>query len=135
MSDETRWQDAHVGAASAAVSFRATEQERERLEQLRQDLRLTSRGQVIRAALDLLEAVALGSDTITGKNTAETRRLMRRARRAVGVPSSADLAVAPADDAVAVNKSLKTSFKHVATVEADRRVASAAAAAASEGAG
>ena len=107
------WQDAHVGADSERVSFRATEEEKERLEELRQELRLTSKGQVIRAALDLLEKVAVSADVVTLSDRAETRRIMRRARRAAGVPRRSDLEAAPADDAVAVNKELRTSLKHV----------------------
>ena len=53
------WQDAYVGATSPQVAVRVTDEERERLEELRRELRLTSKGQVIRAALDLLERVAV----------------------------------------------------------------------------
>lgn len=96
------------------MGIRVTEEEEERLEQLRGDLRLTSKGQVIRAALDLLEQVALAADALPPVgNSAETRRIMRRARRSVGVPRRADLDAAPSDDAIARNPNLVTSYKHV----------------------
>jgi hypothetical protein len=62
------WQDAHVGVGTPALSLRVTEDEKQRLEQLRQELRLTSKGQVVRAALDVLErfmvaGAALGAPT------------------------------------------------------------------------
>lgn len=57
MSDEQThvWQDAHVGQGTPQVAVRVTEDEKERLEQLRRELRLTSKGQVMRVALDALE--------------------------------------------------------------------------------
>ncbi len=110
----SKWQDAHVGEDSSGLTVRMTGEEKQRLEQLRGDLRLTSKGQVIRAALDLLELAALGGDALTRGDLAETRRVMRRARRAVGVPRSEDLEAAAADDAIAKNKNLKTSYKHLA---------------------
>lgn len=41
------------------MGIRVTDEEERRLEQLRGDLRLTSKGQVIRAALDLLERLTI----------------------------------------------------------------------------
>jgi len=107
------WQDAHIGTDSSSVSFRATDEERQRLEQLREELRLTSKGQVLRMALDLLEAVQVGQDSLLGADKQETRRIMRRVRRHLGVPRKQDLEAAPADDAVAVNKKLRTKYTHV----------------------
>ncbi len=57
--EEKKWLDAHVGQDSTVVSLRVTDEEKERLERLRGDLRLTSRGQVIRWALDIAERLAL----------------------------------------------------------------------------
>lgn len=53
------WQNAHVGRTGPQVAVRVTEEEKDRLEQLRRELRLTSKGQVIRAALDVLERIAV----------------------------------------------------------------------------
>lgn len=119
MDDTRRWQDAHVGAVSPQVAVRMTEEEKQRLEQLRQDLRLTSKGQVIRAALDLLEQLFLATDPVMGADQAETRRVMRRARRAHGVPRVSDLERSAQDDAVARNKALRTSYKHVVGAHGD----------------
>jgi len=107
------WQDAHIGSDTSAVSFRATDEERQRLEQLRQELRLTSKGQVLRVALDLLEAMQIGNDSLLGADKQETRRIMRRVRRHLGVPRKKDLEAAPADDAVAINKNVRTKYTHV----------------------
>jgi hypothetical protein len=60
------WQDAHTGKDSEKFTFRTTEQEKERLEELRRELRLTSKGQVIRAALDLLEVLNTPGEFILG---------------------------------------------------------------------
>jgi len=90
-----------------------TDDEKERLEQLRQELRLTSKGQVLRVALDLLEAVQVGQDSLIGSDKQETRRIMRRIRRHLGVPRRQDLEAAPADDAVAINKNIRTKYTHV----------------------
>ncbi len=75
MSDNENhvWQDAHVGAGTPAVALRVTEDEKERLEQLRRELRLTSKGQVMRVALDILERFmvagsALGLGSFKGEN-------------------------------------------------------------------
>jgi hypothetical protein len=90
-----------------------TDDEKERLEQLRQELRLTSKGQVLRVALDLLEAMQVGQDSLLGADKQETRRIMRRVRRHLGVPRRQDLDSAPADDAVAKNKNVRTRYTHV----------------------
>lgn len=72
----SRWQDAHIGRESTFVSMRATEVEKERLEELRRELRLTSKGQVLRVALDLLEILAVpGTWVLEG---AEGLRQMRQ---------------------------------------------------------
>lgn len=59
--ENQQWQDAHVGVESKNVTFRATEVERKRLEDLRKVFGLTSKSQVIRLALDMLETVTVGS--------------------------------------------------------------------------
>ena len=105
----SKWADAYVGRESPQVAVRVTEEEKDRLEELRRELRLTSKGQVIRFALDLLERGFIA----TGEEPEEARRLGRRARRRAGVPRVADPEAAPSDDAVAVNKDLQTSFRHV----------------------
>jgi hypothetical protein len=78
MSDNEKhvWQDAHVGAGTPQLGLRVTEEERERLEQLRQELRLTSKGQVMRVALDILERFmvagsALGFGSLRGEDWRE----------------------------------------------------------------
>ena len=55
----SRWQDAHIGRESTFVSMRATPDEKNRLEELRRELRLTSKGQVLRMTLDALEILAM----------------------------------------------------------------------------
>jgi hypothetical protein len=86
----TKWQDAHVGSESTITGFRTTEQEKERLEQLRKELRLTSKGQVIRAALDLLEVLNTPNEFLLGgpervrKVWAEHPEFVERALRKFG---------------------------------------------------
>lgn len=70
------WQDAHVGAGHSGLTVRMTDDEKERLEKLRQELRLTSKGQVMRVALDALErfmvvGAALGLGRDKGENWRE----------------------------------------------------------------
>jgi hypothetical protein len=48
------------------MAVRVTEEEKERLEELRRELRLTSKGQVIRAALDLLEVLNTPGEFVLG---------------------------------------------------------------------
>lgn len=55
MESVLRWHDAPVGDDSKVVGVRMTDEEKERLEQLRRSLGLTSKAQVIRLALDMLE--------------------------------------------------------------------------------
>lgn len=55
MENVLRWQDAHLGTESTGLTVRLTEEEKERLEQLRRSHGLTSKAQVIRLALDILE--------------------------------------------------------------------------------
>jgi hypothetical protein len=62
----SKWQGAHVGMDSKTIGLRVTEEEEERLERLRGDLRLTSKGQVLRAALDLLEVINTPSEFVLG---------------------------------------------------------------------
>ncbi len=61
-----KWEDAHVGQGGPQVAVRVTQEEKERLEELRRELRLTSKGQVIRAALDLLEVLNTPGEFILG---------------------------------------------------------------------
>lgn len=77
------WQDAHVGATGPQVAVRITEDEKQRLEQLRQELRLTSKGQVMRVALDILERFmvagsALGLGSTKGEDWREVAALTQR---------------------------------------------------------
>jgi len=108
-----KWQDAHIGADSQHITLRATDEEKERLEQLRRELRLTSKGQVIRAALDLLEQLGVVGDVAAGRDPEPAHRAGRRVRRHYGVPRRADLEAAPVDDVVATRRKVVTSFKHV----------------------
>jgi len=108
-----KWQDAHVGRESPQMAVRVTEEEKERLELLRQELRLTSKGQVIRAALDLLEQLGAVGDVVAGRDPEPAHRAGRRIRRHYGVPRRADLDAAPVDDTVATRRKVVTSFKHV----------------------
>jgi hypothetical protein len=107
------WKDAHVGTGTGQVSLRVTDEEKQRLEHLRQEFRLTSKGQVIRAALDLLEGATVGTDFLAGREPEPTRRAMRRVRRHVGVPRRADVQAAVADDSVAKRRTVVTSYRHV----------------------
>ncbi len=77
------WQDAHVGAGTPQVAVRMTDEERERLEQLRRELRLTSKGQVVRVALDILERFmvagsALGLGSTKGEDWREVATLTQK---------------------------------------------------------
>lgn len=77
MDDKHKWQDAHVGGASPQVALRVTEDEKDRLDELRRELRLTSKGQVMRVALDLLErfmvaGAAIGLPTFDRENWHDT---------------------------------------------------------------
>lgn len=63
-----QWQDAHVGVDSKNMTFRLTEDESNKLEELRADLRLTSKAQVLRFALDALQVLGAGGMLITGEN-------------------------------------------------------------------
>lgn len=56
---DSKWLDAHIGATSPQMALRVTEEEKLRLEQLRRAHGLTSKSQVVRLALDLLEAAVL----------------------------------------------------------------------------
>lgn len=109
----SKWQDAFVGTESSNTTFRTTDQEKERLEELRCELRLTSKGQVIRAALDLLEQIAVTSDALSGQGSEKARRGARRIRRHYGVPRVSDIEAAPSDDAIARRKKVVTSYKYV----------------------
>ena len=109
----SKWIGAHVGEGSPQIAVRVTSEEKDRLEQLRKELQLTSKGQVIRAALDLLEGLAVTGDTVAGHDPENSRRAGRRLRRHHGVPRSSDLDAAPVDDAVAIRRRVVTSFKHV----------------------
>jgi hypothetical protein len=62
----SKWQGAHVGVDSKTIGLRVTEEEEERLERLRGDLRLTSKGQVLRAALDVLEVLNTPTEFVLG---------------------------------------------------------------------
>jgi hypothetical protein len=62
----SKWQGAHVGVDSKTIGLRVTEEEEDRLERLRGDLRLTSKGQVLRAALDLLEVLNTPGEFMLG---------------------------------------------------------------------
>ncbi len=53
----SKWQGASVPAGTPGMTVRMTAEEKERLEELRQHLRLTSKGQVLRVALDVLEVL------------------------------------------------------------------------------
>jgi len=64
--EEGKWRGAYVGVDSTVVSLRVTDEEKERLERLRGDLRLTSKGQVLRAALDLLEVLNTPNEFVLG---------------------------------------------------------------------
>lgn len=108
----SKWQGATVGRESKTMGLRITDEEEQRLELLRQEFRLTSKGQVIRAALDLLERVVVATDSDEGER-AITRRGARRIRRKVGVPRVGDVQAAPLDDAEAVRGPLETSYKYV----------------------
>lgn len=55
MDSVLRWQDATVGVDSKVVGVRMTDEEKERLEEMRRSMGLTSKAQVVRVALDLLE--------------------------------------------------------------------------------
>jgi hypothetical protein len=77
------WQDAHVGSGHSGLTVRMTDEEKERLEQLRQELRLTSKGQVMRVALDALErfmvvGAALGMGSLRGENWREVAALTQK---------------------------------------------------------
>lgn len=77
------WQDAHVGAGHSGLTVRMTDDEKERLEKLRQELRLTSKGQVMRVALDALErfmvvGAALGMGRDKGENWREVLDQVQR---------------------------------------------------------
>lgn len=67
--ENQQWKDAHVGVASKGVTFRATEDERRRLDDLRRLFGLTSRGQVIRLALDMLETTTQGAQMMASGAT------------------------------------------------------------------
>lgn len=58
MDSVLRWQDAPVGVDSKVIGVRMTDEEKERLEQLRRSMGLTSKAQVIRFALDMLEVAS-----------------------------------------------------------------------------
>ena len=104
--------NAPVGEDSVGLTVRMTQEEKERLEILRQEFRLTSKGQVIRAALDLLERAVVATDP-NEEERAVTRRGARRIRRKVGVPRAADVQAASMDDAEAVRGPLETSYRYV----------------------
>lgn len=55
----TQWRRARVGADSDILSMRITPEEADRLEQLRRQLGHKSKAQLVRAALDLAEAVLM----------------------------------------------------------------------------
>ena len=78
MSNE--WIAAHVGEDSTTIGVRLTAEEKERLERLRSDLRLTSKGQVIRAALDMLEVLNMPGRFLVG-GAAGVRRLREEAEQ------------------------------------------------------
>ena len=61
-----KWRDAHVGREGPQMAVRVTEQEKDRLEELRRELRLTSKGQVLRYALDLLELLNTPNEFVLG---------------------------------------------------------------------
>jgi hypothetical protein len=68
-----QWQDAHVGIDSKNMTFRLTDEESKRLEELRSELRLTSKAQVLRAALDALQILGAGGMLLTGENWEQYR--------------------------------------------------------------
>ncbi len=76
----SEWQGAHVGVDSKTIGLRVTEEEEKRLERLRGDLRLTSKGQVLRAALDVLEVLNMPGRFLVG-GPAELRRLREEAEQ------------------------------------------------------
>ncbi len=103
MSKAIKWQDAHIGTASPQVALRVTEEEKQRLEQLRRAHGLTSKAQVVRLALDLLEAAVLpGSWVIDGmEGIRENEQIFDRLRaRLTGGPDAecGSPASAPAPD-------------------------------------
>lgn len=112
----SRWQGATVGRDSKTMGIRLTEEEEQRLEALRQEFRLTSKGQVIRAALDLLEGMGAVSDVVVRANEEQrelTRRAGRRIRRHYGVPRRADVEAAPVDDTKAKKRKVVDNYRHV----------------------
>lgn len=83
MDDKHTWQDAHVGAGTPQLGLRVTEDEKERLDTLRRELRLTSKGQVVRVALDILErfviaGIALGGPLEKGENWRDSIKLIQK---------------------------------------------------------
>jgi hypothetical protein len=66
MDKAKQWQGAEVG--TERFTLRVTDEERDRLEQLRRSHGLTSKAQVLRFALDLLEVVAApGTFVVEGR--------------------------------------------------------------------
>lgn len=74
-----KWLNAKPGSNSLVVGLRSSEEEDKRLEELRQRFGVKSKGQVLRFALDLLEATMSATDVTEGqrKSTQETMDILR----------------------------------------------------------
>ena len=68
-----QWHDAHVGTETEQVAFRLTQEEKQRLEELRQAYRLTSKAQVLRLALDALQVLGAPGSLLLGMDYNEVR--------------------------------------------------------------
>ena len=87
----SKWQGAHTPAdGSVGLTVRLTPEEKDRLEQLRRAKGLTSKAQVIRYALDVMEALATPGEFILGgpegvrRQWAEHEDLVRAVQRKWG---------------------------------------------------
>lgn len=75
---------------SELLTMRTTEQEKNRLEELRVSLGLTSKSQVLRAALDALELVVSATD-FTPASRQETRDVMSLIRFRLDIATPAEM--------------------------------------------
>ena len=84
---EKRWQGAHVGGDSPMVTMRVTPEEGDRLEEMRRELGLRSKSQVLRVALDLAEGLLLpGTLMLEGREgLRENEEIFDKLREKLGV--------------------------------------------------
>jgi hypothetical protein len=103
MTKTGRWQDAFVGTETPQIAVRVTPEEKVRLEELRRHYRLTSKAQVVRMALDALEALSapatLFFDGEKGlKENQEVVELLKSRLEAHGFTSFGELLRGPGAD-------------------------------------